>query len=475
MTIVFLFNFRYISVMNTIVFKLFYPFFFITLFTSFFVEGLRYQVPASSERSVASNSNLDCTRTYKLLLSNPMPKGRSTFIEKAKQLFKQKFGTFEEYKTNFKIDFHEYDWYRNEFTDLLNDNVPIPASFIKDKPEALLAFIHAMNKKNYLNIEDQVKELSLAQRKRITRIFHTLNSDTKWTFKASEDLISDLLYDTIGPEAKVFGREVMDDEKAHRRLLIRLIMEETTYKGLESVYANYRIFPGGLGKVKEFFRSNVGQAIITGAFWSPALFGATPIPYFPKLKKLRIPEQLLDEMMEKGMNNEFLEKLDKTLKSELNLGFHSNLSGRARYDVLRRRVNRYVIPAVIFWGILSDYYVFTEEMEIYNQDGEYLDEKVEQFTQIFQTITEVDDLGINILSSMAKVQINSDEINEEQKTILENREVMSNHICRDLFDCFDLKSMMVGVDFLDKDNPEHLTEIKECKAVFDGLNECPQL
>lgn len=465
--------------MKNFVFIIFYPIFFILFGGQFFCSSMRYEVPANlgqeNGREVAEDSHVHCSRMYELLLQPRLSERPAGKFQAVFDFFRQQFGSKRDWKNNFEINFHEYMFFRKEFVDILEQGETVPVRFIKAKPEALLAFIQAMNKKHYLNIDDQVRNLSYLQKRRITKLFHTINDRTKWSMQSMEDVISDLLYETIGPEAKVFSKEIMDDEKAHRRLLMRILMEEVTFHGLEKAYAYHPIFPGGMNKVRAFFSGSVGQTLITLAMWSPALWGMTPLPYMPKLKKLRIPQELLDEIMDKGVTNEFLEKLDRTMRDTLNISYTSNLSGRARYDVLRRRINRYVIPTVIFWGVMADYMAYQEEMDIYNREGEYLDEKLDEVTSIFTSIQELDDIGVNIYNSVSKVKVTSGYAPDENSQDIENREVMSNHVCRDLIDCYEYKSIMVGVDILDRTNPEHLNEIKECKTEFDPETQCPQL
>lgn len=200
--------------------------------------------------------------------------------------------------------------------------------------ESLMAIIQKMSGHNDLDEPLSRRELS-----RLRRLGRDLYSGSTLRFRDVEEGLSGLLEARLG---RTRGWMPTLSQERKELLLQRLAEETLVRDGLRQWLSTYP----QASAWSRFKNSMVGKTLATGLFNLPVLTGFPPL-YFPGLKKLILPRDLAEELLEKGFSDELWPRLHEALE----LG-RLNLEQRYLYE---RFKNYYMAGAGLYFTIFLAY------------------------------------------------------------------------------------------------------------------------
>ena len=286
----------------------------------------------------------------------------------------------------------------------------------------------------------------------IANIVDTLNSNGKLLFSDLENLMGDLYLAVYGPSMK--ANEVLFEDNIEKRVLARVIQEDLASRGLYNVFTKYKI----LGKKKtwaqKFTRSNLGKGLGTSIMNLGTLFGLPPI-YLPKLRPIKIPEHLVQELLENGLNNEIAKKLEQEIGRSLGDKLTFNLQNRARYRLFRRYYMAGISAYLTYMMVME----FHETNSALSEEGELIEAMATEMTSSLDNAMELEAKGYDIFEKTEK----------EVKAQL-SAGTKDNRWCQAIVQCLESEAEDLG-QAIEKGSDSY----KACKEFMDPENLCPSL
>lgn len=304
-----------------------------------------------------------------------------------------------------------------------------------DKSEEVIAFIDALNTVHRQSAVIVSENLPLLTRRKLHKLADKMMSEKRVLWRDMESIVADIYDLNLGPQIK--NKDFFRSELLKQRVVTRLFQEELAERGLSHVLPKYRIFMDKPPLIKSFLESREGELIKTALFNLPVFFGAPPM-YLPKLRRMRLPKDLADEILMNGLGPEQMVKVEEALK----LG-PMNMTTQARYEILRRYYSvgaTVFLSAAIAWEAYETNQVHEEEREILNQ------------------------LTYDIGTSLEDAQ----ELSRRGYQVFQDDEAPRHPSCRSLESCFE-KQGLVEPYVDSKEDSRYLS----CKQIFDRNSNCP--
>lgn len=350
-----------------------------------------------------------------------------------------------------KLDYERLNFYREEYlrgieADSINFRDVHPSS------EGLIAYIEAINKNLGGDNVPEMKKMNYFRRQKVANIVDTLNSNGKLLFSDLENLMGDLYLAVYGPSMK--ANEVLFEDNIEKRVLARVIQEDLASRGLYNVFTKYKI----LGKKKtwaqKFTRSNLGKGLGTSIMNLGTLFGLPPI-YLPKLRPIKIPEHLVQELLENGLNNEIAKKLEQEIGRSLGDKLTFNLQNRARYRLFRRYYMAGISAYLTYMMVME----FHETNSALSEEGELIEAMATEMTSSLDNAMELEAKGYDIFEKTEK------EVKAEASAGTKD-----NRWCQAIVQCLESEAEDLGQS-IEKGSDSY----KACKEFMDPENLCPSL
>lgn len=193
-----------------------------------------------------------------------------------------------------------------------------------EKVESLLAFIHSQR----LDGADSFSfhSLSLRQQKRLEVLTKKISLGRAFIWRDIEDFTAELISLSSAPQGFLQGLQ----ESSKRRVLNRLLQEEFTTRGLLAFYPKFQTYRSQQQAYEHFKNSRMGQMIFTGFLNLPVLSGFPPL-FLPSFKKPRLSADLLESVIELGLNESRYIAIEEELGTQL-----QHLSFKERYEIFKR-------------------------------------------------------------------------------------------------------------------------------------------
>tara|TARA_Y100000590_G_scaffold263893_1_gene296406 strand:+ start:259863 stop:261200 length:1338 start_codon:yes stop_codon:yes gene_type:complete len=389
-----------------------------------------------SERHPASIGG-DCFHDVKLFL------GKRPVLTRA-------WSKFKKLKGGYKLDQRKLAFYREEYARGV-DTEGIQFREVNPSPEGLLAYIEAINKSLGGDHIPDSRKLSFLKRRKISKIVETMNADGKLLMNDLEDLVGDLYLTVYGPSMK--ANEVLFEDNIEKRVLARVIQEDMASRGLSNIFVKYKILGKKKTWMQKFVRSKVGRSLGTGVMNLGVLWGLPPI-YLPGLRPIKIPEHLMADLLENGLTDDMVKKLEQEIGRELGDKLTFNLQNRARYRLFRRYYMA-GISAYLTYMVITD---FHETNSLLAEEAEALDELASEMTTNLENAMELEAKGYDIF-----------EEDEEVESLL-NTKPKSNRWCEAITQCLASESEELG-EKIQKGSDTY----KACKEFMDPENLCPSM
>ncbi len=382
----------------------------------------------------------DCFHDVKLFL------GKRPVLTRA-------WSKFKKIKSGHKLDQAKLAFYREEYARGIEAE-GIQFRDVNPSSEGLIAYIEAINKSlGGDNIPDS-RKLSFLKRRKISKIVETMNSNGKLLMNDLEDLVGDLYLTVYGPSMK--ANEVLFEDNIEKRVLARVIQEDMASRGLSNVFAKYKILGKKKTWMQKFVRSNLGKSLGTGVMNLGVLWGLPPI-YLPGLRPIKIPEHLMADLIENGLTNEMVKKLEQEIGRELGDKLTFNLQNRARYRLFRRYYMA-GMSAYLSYMVISD---FHETNSLLADEADVLNDLASEMTTNLENAMELEAKGYDIFEE--------DEADKEVDSLLTTKP-KSNRWCEAIEQCLASESEELG-EKVQKSSDSY----KACKEFMDPENLCPSM
>lgn len=399
-----------------------------------FKEPIR--VPASS-RAPASVS-ADCFASIKSFL------GKRPMITRA-------WSRLKKIKGGYKLDYELLERYRAEYEVLLERQGILELRDInKNSSEGLLAYIEVLNKQLGGEHIPEMKNMNVFRRKKVAAIVEKLNSKGGMLFDDLENLMGDLYIAAYGPSMR--ADQVLFEDDIEKMVLARVIQEDMASRGLMHMFPKYRLLNKKKTWAQKFTRSKLGRTLGVSIMNLGVIWGLPPI-YLPKLRPIKIPEHMVQEILENGLTKEVVNKLEQEIGRQLGDKMTFNLSNRARYRLFRR----------YFMAGMGAYLTYMMMMELYetnsalNEEAEVLQEAATEMTNTLEAAHELEAKGYNIFEDVPTPHV-------AQSRSKENR------WCKAIQSCLDSEAEDLG-EKIEKGSETY----KACKEFMDPEDLCPDL
>lgn len=353
-------------------------------------------------------------------------------------------------KSGHKLDYDRLNLYREEYLRGI-ETESIQFRDVHQSSEGLIAYIEAINKSLGGDHVPEMRKMNYFRRKKVAGILDTLSSDGKLLFSDIENLMGELYAAVYGPSMK--ANEVLFEDHIEKRVLARVIQEDLASRGLTNVFVKYRV----LGKKKtwaqKFTRSNLGKTLGASIMNLGTVFGMPPI-YLPNLKPIKIPEHLVQELLENGLNNEIAKKLEQEIGRSLGDRLTFNLQNRARYRLFRRYYMAGMSAYLTYMMIME----FHETNSSLSEEAEVIDAMASEMTNSLENAMELEAKGYDIFEEDEKASSSSSNVNSD------------NRWCSAITECIKSESEDLGEKVLKGSDT-----YKACKEFMDPENLCPSL
>jgi hypothetical protein len=409
--------------------------FYIFIFCSFALFNGVALDPAGKSRFPASIGG-SCFSDVKLFL------GKRAHLTKV-------WSKLKKVKSGHKLDYDRLNFYREEYLRGIEAD-SIQFRDVHQSKEGLIAYIEAINKSLGGDHVPEMKKMNYFRRKKVSNVLDTLSSDGKLLFSDIEDLMGDLYAAVYGPSMK--ANEVLFEDHIEKRVLARVIQEDLASRGLTNVFVKYRV----LGKKKtwaqKFTRSNLGKTLGASIMNLGTLFGLPPI-YLPNLRPIKIPDHLVQELLENGLNSEVTKKLEQEIGRTLGDKLTFNLQNRARYRLFRRYYMAGMSAYLTYMMIME----FHETNSSLSEEAEVIDALSTEMTSSLENAMELEAKGYDIFE-------------KSEKTEISTTGAKDNRWCSAIVECIKSESEDLGQK-VEKGSDTY----KACKEFMDPENLCPSL
>jgi hypothetical protein len=351
--------------------------------------------------------------------------------------------------SNYRFDFEKYKMLKQTYISKLNA-VSIKDLEFQHSPEGILALAEAVNKDVGSEIKPALAKLSFLKRRKLDRLVSKFEKSKKVDMDSIEELVANIYSTILGPKFKL--SHLMNSQVGKNKIMTRIVQEDLLKFGLMDILSKNSELRTTQSFFKKFISSYKGKYLATMLFNLPVLAGFPPL-YLPGLKKLKIPPVLAREILEKGLTDEMMQKLNVEVLQELSI----KLEYRNGYEVMRRYYMA-GISIYLSYVILDEFY----EGEKIREENLLLEEIAADMSDILDQAELLQSRGIDIFNdSVAEETIDSGERAEF--------EPMDNPFCRAMQDCLKMHKTDTGEEAIRGSRP-----YKECKTFMDPENKCKE-
>ncbi len=283
--------------------------------------------------------------------------------------------------------------------------------------------------------------MDLLKRGKLANLLKQINKPSRFSLESYENIWSEIFITRIGRWESY--KSIFDGDHAKKTAIMLLMQEEIARIGLEKAAKKYGMFENPEGVLRRFKNSKLGRFLAVSIFNIPIVLGMPPL-VLPRFKKPRLPADLANDLIEQGMTDLNVSRVDDFLKEYSAGRFGINLDKLERYELIRRT---YSSGLGAYFLVLAVWESFVRNRDISEEEDAITD-----------TIAEIQDL----ISSAEDLQsqgydIFSDQVTESQVNI--SRE------CKDFKECL---STFGDYKQIDKDSIQY----RDCKDFVDPQNKC---
>jgi len=298
--------------------------------------------------------------------------------------------------------------------------------------EGLLAYIKATVRSKDIDDSGMDLRLNLFREGKLEALHQRLLKRRKLESGRIEDLTAELFTTAFGPEVAL--KEFLNGNELKENLILRVVQQDIVDKGLLGVFFDYRLTKNNPTFLQKFRNSMPGKAAMTGILNLPMLAGTPPL-YLPGFSPLRLSEGLSGEMLDKGLSDDVLRRID------MEIG-HS-ITDKARFN----KIKNYYVSGVMVYVTLASLYDSYQLNKDLDEEAEALGEALNEVEDLVRKTEVLESSGIDVFS---------DEALEEGKTF-----------CDAISSCLE----SVGVSEGETDSPA----FSQCKQIMDPDNRCTRL
>ncbi len=287
------------------------------------------------------------------------------------------------------------------------------------------------------------ERMDFLKKGKLASLLRQLDKPSRFSMESYENIWSEIFITRIGRWESY--KSIFDGDHAKKTAIMLLMQEEIAKLGLERAARKYGMFENPEGVVRRFKNSKVGRFLAVSIFNIPVALGMPPL-VLPRFKKPRLPEQLARDLIDQGMTDINISKVDDFLKDYSSGRFGINLDKLERYELIRRTYS----------AGLGAYFLVLAVWETVVRNSEITEEE----EPLAETITDIQEL----LSSAEELEEQGYDIFEDQEA---NPHVKLSRECQDLKECL---SSFGDYDQIDKNSVEY----KDCKDFVDPQNKCQE-
>ena len=290
---------------------------------------------------------------------------------------------------NYRFDFEKFKQLKEQYlVDL--ETININQLNFKHSPESIIALAEALNKEVGSDLESGLTTMSFIKRRKLERIVKNIERIDSPSIEQVEELVANVYATVLGPKFKL--SYLTESHTAKNKIMSRIVQEQILKDGLLKVLSENSELRATQGFFKSFVNSYKGKYLATMLFNLPVLVGFPPL-YLPGLKKIKLPPELARELLEKGLTDEMLQKINIEVLQDLNI----NISHRNGYQLFRRYYMA-GISVYLSYVMLEEFY----QGEKIREENIILEEIATDMNDILDQAEVLQSRGINIFNdSMA--------------------------------------------------------------------------
>ena len=351
---------------------------------------------------------------------------------------------------NYRFDFEKFKLMKDKYI-LDLETISIKELDFQKTPESIMALAEALNKEVGSDLENGLAKMSFIKRRKLERLVQNIEKVNSPSINQVEELVANVYATVLGPKFKL--SYLMESHTAKNKIMSRIVQEEILKDGLIKVLSKNSELRATQGFFKKFINSYKGKYLATMLFNLPVLAGFPPL-YLPGLKKIKLPPELARELLEKGLTEEMLQKLNVEVLQDLSV----NLTHRNGYEIFRRYYMA-GISVYLTYVMLEEFY----EGEKIREENILLEEIASDMDEILEQAEILQSRGIDIFNeSEADVLVDLGQRTEF--------ETLDNPFCRAIKECLQMHKDETGEEAVKGSNP-----YKECKSFMDPENKCHDL
>lgn len=280
-----------------------------------------------------------------------------------------------------RFDYQRYTELVTEYNSRVGEDL---FSNVTESPEGLLALTRAIGNR-YVPIENSPSlKLNIFKEAALESLVKRFQSKGRLEMGQIENLTRELYLIAYGPEVKL--KSTFIGPKAREEVILRIVQQDLLSRGLLRVFTDYRLSRTTPSFLQKFRQTKWGKAAITGIFNLPIYAGWPPL-WLPDFKPLKLSDELADEVLDKGLTENVLRRID--------MNFSSDLVTRVRYDIIRS----YYLKGIMVYLTLAGLYDFYQLNKELDEESELLQSATTEAVNILDRAAELEHSGIDIFSS----------------------------------------------------------------------------
>ncbi|GEM_PF-3236448 len=280
-----------------------------------------------------------------------------------------------------RFNYQKYDEFVTEYNAREGDDL---FSSIEETPESLLALTRAIGNR-YVPPENMpTLKLNRFKEAALEGIVKRFQAKGRLEVAQIENLTRELYMTAYGPEVKL--KNFFKGSEARDEIILRVVQQDLLSRGLLRVFSDYRISKNTPSFIQKFRQTKLGKAALTGIFNLPMYAGWPPL-WLPDFKPLKLTDELADEVLDKGLTDNVLRRLD--------MSFSSDLVTRLRYDILRS----YYLKGIMVYVSLAGLYDFYQLNKGLDDESEILQNATAEVVSILDSAADLEQSGIDIFTS----------------------------------------------------------------------------
>lgn len=283
--------------------------------------------------------------------------------------------------------------------------------------------------------------LDILKRGKLASLLKQLDKPSRFSLESYENIWAEIFTARLGRWENY--KSIFDGDHAKRQSVALLMQREIARLGLVRAGKKYALLENPEGVIRRFKNSKLGRILGTSILNVPVVLGMPPLA-FPRFSRLKLPPELADDLLEQGLTDDNLRRVDEFLQGYSAGRFGIGLDVQERYELIRRT---YSAGLGAYFLVLAVWETVVRHEEITEEEDEIID-----------SISEIEDIlsKAEILQNQG-YEIFSDEVPAANESI--SRE------CRDLKDCLESS---IGPAPWDKNSQTY----KDCREFVDPRNKC---